>query len=66
MVDRFHKLKCSMSLKIHSMDSRVEYFPENLGDYSDEQGVRFHQDIKTNSIPKHAIRSASDCWNILA
>ena len=28
------------------MDSRVDYFPEHLGDYSEEQGERFHQDIK--------------------
>ena len=26
------------------MDFHVEYFPENLGDYSEEQGERFHQD----------------------
>ena len=32
MVDNFQKLKCSMSLKLHFMDSHVEYFPENLGD----------------------------------
>ena len=28
------------------MDSHVEYFPKNLEDYSEEQGERFHQDIK--------------------
>ena len=28
------------------MDSHLEYFPENLGDYNEEQGERFHQDIK--------------------
>ena len=28
------------------MDSHVEYFPENLGDYSNRQGERSHQDIK--------------------
>ena len=46
MVDSFQKLKCSMSLKLLFMDSYVEYFPENLGDYSKEQDGRFHQDIK--------------------
>ena len=35
-----------MNLKLHFMDSHVEYFPENLGDYSEEQVKRFHQDIK--------------------
>ena len=42
MVDSFQKLKCSMSLKLHFMDSHVEYFPKNLGDYSEEQSERFH------------------------
>ena len=28
------------------MDSDVEYYPKNLEDYSEEQGERFHQDIK--------------------
>jgi hypothetical protein len=31
-----------MSLKVHFLD----YFPENLGAVSKEQGERFHQDIK--------------------
>lgn len=31
-----------MSLKIHFLDSRVDFFPENLGAVSDEHGERFH------------------------
>ena len=34
-----------MSIKLHFLDSHIYYFPENLGDYSEEQGERFHQDI---------------------
>ena len=34
-----------MSLKVHFLDSNLDSFPENLGDYSEEQGERFHQDI---------------------
>ena len=34
-----------MSLKIHFLHSHLEFFPENLGMVSDEQGERFHQDI---------------------
>jgi len=37
---------CRMSLKIHFLHSHLEFFPKNLGDVSDEQGERFHQDIK--------------------
>jgi len=31
-----------MSLKIHFLDSHLDFFPDNLGAVSDE---RFHQDI---------------------
>jgi len=43
MVENFHKLGC---LKIHFLHSHINKFPENLGNYSEEQGERFHQDIK--------------------
>ncbi|GBM14416.1 hypothetical protein AVEN_246582-1 [Araneus ventricosus] len=42
----YHLLGCNTSIKIHSLHSRLEYFPDNLGKMSDEQGERFHQDIK--------------------
>ena len=35
-----------MSLKMHFLHSHLEFFPENLGAVSDEQGERFHQDIQ--------------------
>ncbi|EFN65111.1 hypothetical protein EAG_00442, partial [Camponotus floridanus] len=35
-----------MNLKLRFLDSHLSYFPENLGDYSEEQGERFHQDLK--------------------
>ncbi|PNF15056.1 hypothetical protein B7P43_G16761, partial [Cryptotermes secundus] len=37
---------CKMSLKVHFLHSHVDYFPENLGAYSEEQGERFHQDVR--------------------
>ena len=45
-VDSFQKLKCLMNLKLRFIDSHVEYVPENLGVYSEEQGERFYQDIE--------------------
>ena len=36
-----------MSIKIHFLQSHLDYFPENCGDYSEKQGERLHQDIKT-------------------
>ena len=35
-----------MSIKVHFLFSLLDQFPENLGDHSDEQGERFHQDLK--------------------
>ena len=35
-----------MSIKVHFLHSHLNRFPENLGDVSDEQGERLHQDIK--------------------
>ena len=50
MLDNFRDLGCNMSIKIHYLHSHLDKFPENLGDYSEEQGERFHQDIKTMKI----------------
>ena len=41
----YKKLGCNMSLKIHFLDSHLDFFPENLGAVSDEHGERFHQQI---------------------
>ena len=43
----FQKPGCNMSVKVHFLHSHLDYFPENLGTMSEEQGERFHQDIKT-------------------
>ena len=37
---------CRMSVKLHFLCSHVDFFQENLGDFSEEHGKRFHQDIK--------------------
>lgn len=34
-----------MSLKIHFLNSHLDFFPDNCGKVSDEYGERFHQDI---------------------
>ena len=36
---------CNMSIKIHFLDSHLDFFPANLGAVSDEHGERFHQTI---------------------
>lgn len=47
MLKAFCDLGCNMSIKMHFLNSHLDQFPENLGDVSDEQGERFHQDLKT-------------------
>ena len=42
----FKNLRCSMNFKLHFLNLHLDYFPENLGAVCEEQGERFHQDIK--------------------
>ena len=46
MLLTFRALGCNMSIKLHFLNSHLDQFPENLGAVSDEQGERFHQDLK--------------------
>lgn len=46
MLTAYKAQGCKMSLKVHFLHSHIEYFPENLGAYSEEQGERFHQDVR--------------------
>ena len=45
LLSAYHSLGCSMSIKMHFLHSHLDFFSENLGALSDEQGERFHQDI---------------------
>ena len=47
MLSNLKLLGCNMSIKLHYLHSHLDRFPENLGNYSEEQGERFHQDIRT-------------------
>ena len=47
MLQNFQALGARMSIKLHYLFSHLDYFPGNLGDVSEEQGERFHQDIRT-------------------
>jgi hypothetical protein len=46
MLDKFKELGCTMSLNVNFLDSHFDYFTANLGAENEEQGERFHQDIK--------------------
>jgi hypothetical protein len=40
-------------MKIHFLESQLDFSPENLGEVSDEHGVRFHQDIMVMEMRYH-------------
>lgn len=46
MVEDFRKLGCLKNLKLHFLHAYPDKFPNNLGDFSEEQGECFHQDFK--------------------
>ena len=46
MLDKFKLLSCKMSLKLHFLASHLDCSPPNLGAVSEEQGERFHHDLK--------------------
>src|SRR5207245_7664228 len=37
-ITAYRQVGCNMSLKIHLLDSHLDFFPENLGAVSDEHG----------------------------
>ena len=39
-------LGCRMRIKVHYLHNHLSKFPVNLGDVSEKQGERFHQDVK--------------------
>ena len=45
MLKAYEQLGARLSLKIHFLHSHLDFFSSNLGEVSDEQGERFHQDI---------------------
>lgn len=50
MLKAYQRMGCRMSLKMHFLQSHLDFFPPNLGDVSDEHGERFHQDISVMEI----------------
>ena len=68
MLKSFESLRCNMSVKVHFLFSHLSSFPENLGSVSDEQGERFHQDIKIMEERYQGrwdVNMMADyCWNL--
>ena len=68
MLDAYQRLGANMSIKVHFLHNHLDRFPANRGDVSDEQGERFHQDIKemeTRYQVRWDARMMGDyCWSI--
>jgi hypothetical protein len=49
LLNSYEKLWCNMSLKMHFLHSRLDFFPPKCA-VSDEDGERFHQDISAGRL----------------
>jgi hypothetical protein len=45
LIENYKALGCNMLVQVHFLDSHLDFFPQNSGNVTDEQGERFHQDI---------------------
>ena len=68
LIDKFQEIGANMSIKMHFLFSHLDLFPENMGAVSDEQGERFHQDIKDMETRYQGrcddVMMADYCWSI--
>ena len=58
LLSSFQDRGCNMSIKVRYLKKSLEFFPENLGSLSDEQGERLHKGIKVMEC-RH-----QGCWDI--
>ncbi|UYV65005.1 hypothetical protein LAZ67_3002781 [Cordylochernes scorpioides] len=68
MLKSYEALGINMSIKVHYLHSYLDKFPDNLSAYSDEQGERFHQDMKVMEERYQGVWDchmiADYCWNL--
>ena len=68
IIDAYQRLGANISIKVHFLHNYFDRFPANCSDVSDEQGERFHQDIKeieTRYQGRWDVRMMADyCWSI--
>jgi len=58
LLQSYQGMGCNMSLKIHFLDSHLDFFPNNHGAVCDEHGERSHQDISSLEKRYHGHSSA--------
>lgn len=68
LTQKFGNMGVNMSLKIHFLHNHLDFFPENLSDFSDKHGERFHQDLsdmESRLKGKDPSRMMAEyCWSI--
>ncbi|GBM70154.1 hypothetical protein AVEN_1800-1 [Araneus ventricosus] len=60
----FEDFGCNMSLKIHFLDSHLNFFPDNCRQVSDDHGERLHRDIANMENVTRKI-GPWQCWILL-
>ena len=45
LLTSYKAMGCNKGLKIHFLETRLNFFPENVGEVSDEHGEIYNQDI---------------------
>ena len=48
MLQNFQGLGARITIKLHHLFGHLDYFAKNLGDVSEEQEEKFHQDINND------------------
>ena len=66
MLNTYKTLRCKLSLKVHFLNSHLDFFHKNLSDVFDKRGERFHQDIsviRSRYEGKWSVSMLADyCW----
>lgn len=69
MMKSYEKLDINITIKMHSLICHLDLFKNSCGAFSDEQGERFHQDLKTNEdeyAGKNMARALGRyCWKLI-
>jgi len=65
LLTSYKAMGCIMSLKIHFLESHLDFFPENIGEVCDKHSERFHQDIMTMK-KRFQGKWAQVCWQTIA
>jgi len=65
LLTSYKAMGCNMSLKIHFLESHLDFSPENLSKVSDEHGERYHQDTEKQYQGSWTSGMLADyCWTM--